>query len=146
MTVVSTSTFMVQNYEVWGKLVMTWATGVDHVKDPNNSYLPRPTTIADFAAMLAKAGVGATLPARFVNLSYAQSTQDTLVVRLPEAAVLTSVETQLAASPDAIWALPAFYQQEFGAQQMDPTLPLQHKLDLLAMRIGDYTIGVCAKP
>jgi hypothetical protein len=137
---------MVQNYEVWGKLVMTWATGNDYVNDPNNpgAYNTPPADIAGFAAMLSKVGVGATLPARYKYVDYAQSTDDTLVIRLPEKSVITGVVTQLA-NQGTIWALPAFYETEFGAQQMDPATPTQHKLDLLAMRVGDYTIGVCAR-
>ena len=36
---------MVGSYEQWGKLVKTWATGKDYVKNGNK--YPRPSSIAD---------------------------------------------------------------------------------------------------
>lgn len=134
--------FTVENFEIWGELVETWATGDVH--PTGGTAYPRPTSIAELKTTLAKAGAGPSIPARYKNLVFAQSTDDTLVITLPEKSVLDSVESNMAANPRAVWALPAFFADEFDAKPVDPNLPLTKKLTLLAMRIGDYTLANCA--
>ncbi len=130
----------VGNYDVFGKLIETWAIGEDRVND-GKSYLPRPTNMDELKEMLIRAGAAATIPNRYTTFSFAQSTDSNLVIRLPEKNILLSVENDINAG--GTWQLPAFYLEDFGARNIDSNASVDDKLQLLAMRIGDYTVGNC---
>jgi hypothetical protein len=133
--------FMVQNYEIWGTLVQSWATGNNYFND-GKSYAPNFTKIADFTATLDSVGAGAVVPARYQTVQFVQSSETNLVIRLPEKRLLLEAIQDLA-QPGTIWTLPSFYITEFGAHNVDPSLPPDQKEQLFAMRVGDYTVGNC---
>jgi hypothetical protein len=70
----------VTNHERWGRLVKTWATGVNYLEDENN--YPLPETMEEFKEQLAKAQVFATVPERFTKIEFVSSEQDTILVRI----------------------------------------------------------------
>jgi len=135
--------FMVADLGIWGNLVKTWATGVDHVGGPNGKdYLKRPTTIAELKEQLAKAGAGAIVPDRYQDLVIVQSTDTKLALALPEAKPLIAAEEDIK-NLGAGYAPADFYMDKFQAQPRDPGEPVETKLLIHAMSIGDYTIRNC---
>lgn len=57
----------VGNFENWGKLVKTWATGDDYVRDGYAYALP--TTLDEFKMQVARAKTGLNVPSRITSLS-----------------------------------------------------------------------------
>ena len=53
----------VGSYEQWGKLVKTWATGKDYIR--NGQQYPKPSSIAELKQQCAWAGVDAVIPAHY---------------------------------------------------------------------------------
>lgn len=138
--------FMVQNLAIWGNLVKTWATGVDHVQSKTSkiSYLDPPTTIDQLRDLLSDLAAGAILPARYKKLSIISSPEDTLVIKLPEKVALEFAENEL---KDGLgYQAPDLYKEEFGAHDLPPASSDEdksHQLEVHAMSIGDYTIRNC---
>ena len=58
----------VGSYEQWGKLVKTWATGKDYVK--NGQKYPKPSSIAELKQQCAWVGVDANIPAHYNKIEY----------------------------------------------------------------------------
>src|SRR5262245_44751898 len=129
----------VTNHERWGKLVKTWATGVNYMDDENN--YPLPETMEEFKEQLAKAQVFATVPERFTKIEFVSSEQDTILVRLPPKVMIEDSESLLN-KPGSTYPLPPFYKRLFNG--LDPVIPEEERLRVHAERIGDYTISVCA--
>ena len=69
------------NYENWGKLVKTWATGEDYVK--NGHPYAVPTSLAEVKHQLRTAQTGLVLPERIKHLQVVVGRSDTLLLRLP---------------------------------------------------------------
>jgi hypothetical protein len=134
--------FKVVNMEVWGNIVKTWATGVDHVGDGSN-YTVLPKDIPELVAQLNRAGAGAEMPDSYKELQIVQSTATKLVIRIPDKAALEAAEADLTNNPNATMDVPEYYKIEFGAHDLDPATPVAHKLLVQAMVIGDYTIRHC---
>ena len=138
-------TYGVRNYTNWGRLVKTWATGEDHVRDGNQ--YPRPTTIAEFRRQTELANTGLVVPEEVTNLVMVQGDSDTLVVRLPAGAMVRASEARIGSLVSgqcgAQYPLPDFYREAWEYQP-------QKELDregLLAFndrRVGEYTINNCA--
>jgi hypothetical protein len=133
--------FMVADLGIWGNLVKTWATGTDHVGD-GKDYLKPPTTITELKDQLTKAGAGPIVPDRYKKLTIVQSTADTLVITLPEAKPLIAAENDIK-NLGLGYAPAPFYMDKFQAQPRDPAEPVEGKLLIHAMSIGDYTIRNC---
>jgi hypothetical protein len=132
--------FTVENFEIWGRLVATWATGIDHVNDGNQH--PRPTTIAELRAQLQQLKTAFNLPARYTNLIIDQSDGRQLVIWLPEKQLLLEGEQEVT-QPGAPYRLPQFYKDKFRAVDLDPQTPPDQKLSILMMRVGDYSMNNC---
>src|SRR5947207_15632877 len=108
----------IADYQAWGNLVKTWATGVDHIN--NGSSYPRPQSLAELVAQCAACNVGLTVPARIPSLTLVQGDENTLVVKLPAKAMVLDSETELA-KPGTTYSLPSFYQRVF--QNVAPNVP-----------------------
>ena len=134
--------FKVENMEIWGNIVKTWVTGVDHVGDGSN-YTVRPTTIPELVAQLNRAGAGAEVPDSYEELQIVQSTATKMVIAIPDKAALEAAEADLINNPNASITVPEYYKIEFGAHDQDPATPVDHKLMVQAIVIGDYTIRHC---
>jgi hypothetical protein len=126
----------VGSYEQWGKLVKTWATGKDYVK--NGHKYPKPSSIADLKQQCAWAGVDASIPAHYNKIEYAQGDVDTVLIRLPNPTLLADSEAILE-TPGSEYALPRFYRTVF----QNATAVVPDKLKLHAERIGDYSMSNC---
>lgn len=137
--------FMVANLEIWGNLVKTWATGVDHVQSTTSkTYLKQPETIDELRALLADLGVGAILPARYTKLNMVPAPEDTLVIKLPEKKALEAAQAELEAGFG--YQPPDIYKDFFGAHDLPPASSdddRKEQVKVHAMSIGDYTIRNC---
>ena len=130
----------VSDYELWGKLVKTWATGKDYVKN-GKTYLPKPTTIDELKKQCKAAGLTITIPARYKGkIKYAQGNEHTVLIRLPPAVLVADSEVVLGAE-GTVYSLPPFYKRIF--QNVDPLVPNNQKLKVHAERIGDYSMSAC---
>ena len=129
----------VTNHEVWGKLVKTWATGINYLGDGND--YPLPKTIEEFKQQLATAQVFASVPEWAKSIRFVSSDSDEIVVRLPPKHMIEDSE-ELLAKPGATYPIPDFYRRIF--QGMDPVIPEADRLKVHAERIGDYTVSICA--
>lgn len=149
---------------LWGRLVKTWASGVDHLHNPNRTEWPRPdllptadARLAEFKQQLVDAGIGWALP-DIQDVAMVQSADDgTLFIRLPAIAYLQRKEAELAAGGS--YGLPDFYARYFGAQALDPdrlaklqktgdvpadmTMPAMQTL-INDLRVGEYSMNNCA--
>ena len=117
----------VADYIELGRLVAQWAT------EPAT----RPTTVAELRLQLD--GI-AVLPGRITTISFAQDTQDHLVLTLPAKAVVEeSLERVTDPLGDAFYPLPQFYADHyrpgFG--------PVMTPLDTLLARIADTSLAQC---
>jgi hypothetical protein len=146
--------FGITNFEKWGNLVKTWATGVNKLGDGNPvSDYPIPTDLLQFTAQCVKAGVGATIPPYVTHVKFVQAgiqgqqvvdapTIATLLFRLPPKELVEDSEAMLIGG--ASYTIPGFYNRIFG-QPAGPTIPTDVAgiMKLHAERIGDYTMSVC---
>jgi len=143
------------NWELWGMLVKSWATGENCFSVPPYSTMPapaRPKNLADFAAQCAQFNVGVTIPARIKGLQIIQSNQETLLIRLPDAEMVKDSEASIKADPGN-YPLPTFYTTNYTTTFVPPGetpfYSANPKIDTVncmifhACRIGDYTIGQC---
>jgi hypothetical protein len=128
----------VGSYEQWGKLVKTWATGKDYVKN-GHDYLKRPTTIDELKKQCALAGVDAVIPDHYKDVYYAEAGVDTVLIRLPNPTLIAESEAVLE-TPGSEYPIPRFYRAIF--QNAAAVVP--DKLKLHAERIGDYSMSNCA--
>jgi len=71
----------ITNYERWGNLIKTWATGKDYVADGNR--YPVPKTLNEFNEQLQRAQVGASIPDGVRGVQFIQMNDETLLIRLP---------------------------------------------------------------
>lgn len=127
----------ITNFERWGKLVKTWATGTNRLGDGND--YPIPTSLEQFKQQLTAAQVGATIPERVKAVQFVQANGETLLIRLPPKEGVENSERELEAGGN--YLLPPFYRRIFGGA--DPVVADGDKLKFHAERIGDYTISNC---
>jgi hypothetical protein len=145
------------NFERWGKLVKTWATGDNKFQDNNDYSLPARgesvTTIGtmtkdDFQKMLDKAGVIMRIPDGVTRFKFVQDDDNTVIVRVPSKQMVENVEHKLHGGIDsdhpsiAYPFLPQFYKDTWN-QQAQKALDENELLRMHAQRIGEYTINVC---
>ena len=126
------------NYENWGRLMKTWATGEDYVK--NGHEFPVPQTLDEVRWQLAAAQTGLELPARIQCLQVVVGRSDTLLLRLPPPDLVKGSEARLAAED---YALPAFYNEHYDGQAPTPLADKAARMRFHAQRIGDYSIANC---
>lgn len=129
----------VTDFAAWGNLVKTWALNVDRVQN-GGTYLPPPTTVAEFDAQCAAANVGLNRPSNFTKLQITQlpNASDTIVLKLPPADQILDSETELGRG--ANYVVPPFYRIDIFNNAPEV---IQNKMRVHAERIGDYTISIC---
>lgn len=126
------------NFENWGKLMKTWATGEDYVQ--NGHRFPVPRTLEEVKEQLRMAQTGVVLPARIQHLEVVQGRSDTLLLRLPPPDLVKASEQRLEAGD---YSLPAFYNAHYDGQAPTPLPDKAARLKFHAQRIGDYSIANC---
>ncbi len=131
----------VENHDVLGKLIKTWATGKNYVDPTNKEHYPVPRDLAELKDQLKRAGAGAVIPERITKLQIVMPDMQTLVLRIPPAELILDSEKELQSGGS--YRLPAFYSKDaFGGAPAH--LPKgEALLDFHAKRIGDYSIANC---
>lgn len=135
----------VGNFMAWGKLVKTWATGEDYVKNGKGTY-PRPKDLNEFRAQVESAGCEMTIPDRIKTLSMIPGDTETLVVRLPPGEMVkdseAAIDQLLKILRTSKYPLPSFYDMAWGTQ---PQVSFDEEglLCFHASRLGEYTINNC---
>jgi hypothetical protein len=144
----------ITSWERWGMLVKSWATGENKFHPSTNLHkLPAPSLpkdLAEFKAQCTQFGVGINIPDRITGVQFVQSNQETLLVRLPDAEMVTDSEQAIQADPNA-YPLPPFYRKGFNSPlfvekefySQEPTVNSDNCMIFHACRIGDYTIAQC---
>jgi hypothetical protein len=117
----------VVNFRAFGEKVKAWARGTE----------PLPQTIDAFAAQLAAADIGVTIPDSIKHVRFVQDDAETLVVKLPCRELLEQGEAAIANS-GGDYPLPSFYERTFAAKPH-----VKDKQAFHAERIGDYAIATC---
>jgi hypothetical protein len=129
---------------LWGCLVKSWATGLNHLPDkaPDDPIEPKPATGDDLRKLLDKLGIEYDMPERITRVVFSQSTDDTLSIRLPARGPVLSREKAFSTGNNG-YQLPAFYAQFFG-----PLKPLGTDKDssmyVHTLRVGEYSMNNCA--
>jgi len=121
------------DWEIWGKLVMTWAQ--DRTKWPRD--------VADLNRQMTACGIkGQFDTGQFQNVALAQAPDATTIqIFLPTAQAIARA-TQNLKQPGTRWTLPGFYSRDaFDGAAVD--VKEADNLKFLAERIGDYAIGQC---
>lgn len=130
------------DYEIWGKLVKTWATG-------SNSYLgdaslyPIPTSLQELKDQMARANAG-TLPDNITSFEVIPLDDSTLVIELPPKKLIEENELEL--RNGVPYPLPQFYMDAFGPFTTVPGGALTNanfNLRLNDARVGEYTVLFC---
>ncbi|MDX2203171.1 MAG: hypothetical protein NW223_10500 [Hyphomicrobiaceae bacterium] len=131
----------VGNFERWGRLVKTWATGVSYFLDDSPAVtidqLPVPRSLDELKRQADLVRANVSIPDHMVGLAVVQYSVDTVVIRLPPAERIKAKEVELSAQTGT-YPFPDFYAQNIGQN-----LSVERKLALHAARIGDYTISMC---
>ena len=139
--------FSVTNYERWGLLIKTWATGLNYIgghpdQPATAPYDKLPATVAQFRNVVTQAGVGPLNDDILKSVSFVRlEGPGTLVIRLATPEMIRESETELLARPN--YSLPAFYTDMFEGQPAESALSPADKMKHHANRIGDYTLSVC---
>jgi hypothetical protein len=126
------------NYENWGKLVKTWATGEDYLQ--NGHEYPVPRTLDELKRQLKAAHTGLVLPKRMQHLEVVVGRSDTFLLRLPPPDLIEAAEKHLA---EKDYTLPAFYNDLYEGAVPKPVQDKEARLKFHAQRIGDYSIANC---
>lgn len=126
----------IKNFEKWGKLIKTWATGTDYLHDGN--FYPVPRSRAEFREQMNDSGAG-DIPDEILSVQFVQTSKETLLVLLPRKEDIESVEQDLANGP---YKLPEFYAEACGTP-LNVTDTLDGKMKFSAERLGEYTINLC---
>jgi hypothetical protein len=166
----STPRINVDNHEMWGRLVKSWATGRNYVNhnltdanpvpaEPAAGQpvpFPKPTSFKDLVTacmsnhvglhFVATAGSPKTYctgnePVGFILL---QGTSEISILRLPAKEKVHESEDALLGSGGLApmdYALPGFYGALFGTPIR--ALGQAEKMALHAQRVGEYTINTC---
>ncbi len=129
----------VDNDVLWGKLVKSWATGVNHVV-PGEPAPKAPETLDDLEAQCQKAGIGITIPSYITGLQLVRMPKDTLMLRLPAKELVEKIEGDLKA-PGAKYPIPQYYDDAYGLSLNVPNP--DERVKLQTCRIGDYSISMC---
>jgi hypothetical protein len=130
----------VDNEVLWGKLVRSWATGVNHIV-PGEAAPKAPETLDELRTQCQKAGIGITIPGFITGLEIVRMPKDKLLLRLPAKELVEQAERDLKAS-DAKYPIPQYYDNAYG-MSLSVASP-DERVKLQTCRIGDYSISMCA--
>jgi hypothetical protein len=142
----------ITNWELWGRLIKTWATGANCFQGTpheNEPVPPRPQNLRELDEQCKKFGVGMRIPERVKGVQFIQANQETLLVRLPDAGMVLDSEAAIKADPNS-YPLPVFYGPTFTTPPNGEPfyadglkLTADNCMVFHACRIGDYTIAQC---
>ncbi len=145
------------NWERWGKLVTTWATGKNQFDDNNDYSIPatgeKLATLGalskdDFNKMLEKAGVIMEIPDHVTRFVFVQDDEETVIVRVPPKKMVENAKQNITdrfnsnQHPIPYPFLPVFYSDNW-LDRTRTELQLEQLLRMNAQRLGEYTINVC---
>ena len=126
----------------WGLLVKSWATGKNYLA-PGQPPIPLPHTYEEFKTLCnEKLGLGLERPDWMHAIVFVQPSKAALTIRLPPKEIVEENEQEFAQST-LQYKIPAFYDQFYHAE-LDVPNTLEAKLEFHALRIGDYSISMCA--
>jgi hypothetical protein len=124
----------------WGLLVKSWATGKNYLT-PTDPPIPMPHTFAEFEDLCNnKLNLGLQLEG-FKAIVFVQPSMACITIRLPPKEIVEANEEGF--SGTGTYELPDFYNQVYGRL---PNIgdTKEDKMRFHALRIGDYTISMCA--
>jgi hypothetical protein len=125
------------NYENWGRLVKTWATGKSYFED--GTVYPVPKTLEEMQEQLDAVQSGLKLPKRMKKLEVVTMASDTMTLRLPPADLVAASEERFTRED---YTFPPFYDEVYQ-HQPQPMNSYEERMKFHARRIGDYTIANC---
>jgi hypothetical protein len=134
----------ITNWDNWGKLVKTWATGdnaSDNTTRMTNGTYPWPTTIHELKHQMEKAGAG-TVPANFVAVQFVQMSAQLLIIALPAAPDIVAAETKIRniQQPD-YYTVARFYKDDCGGVELKCTYG--QNMTFNNQRVGEYVVSYC---
>jgi hypothetical protein len=129
----------VDNDVLWGKLVRSWATGVNHVVPGQPAPQP-PETLDQLKEQCRKAGIGITIPSFITGLQLVRMPKDMLMLRLPAKELVEGIEADLK-QPGAKYVIPQYYDDAYGMSLNVPNP--DERVKLQTCRIGEYSISYC---
>jgi hypothetical protein len=126
----------------WGLLVKSWATGKNYVA-PGQPPIPLPHTYEEFKELCNnRLGLGLQLPDWMNAIVFVQPSRSALTIRLPPKEIVEENEREFEQG-GLRYEIPAFYDH-FYHSELDVGDTLAAKLEFHALRIGDYSISMCA--
>lgn len=135
----------ISDYEIWGNLVKSWATGENRFggADP----IPIPHDLDDLLAQCADVGVALTLEPEVKGVAFVRYSEEILTIKLPPKSMVKETEQKLDTGPDD-YPLPPFYDLTYatfaGATDTPLKMPTpQQRRKFHAERIGDYSVQNC---
>jgi hypothetical protein len=123
----------------WGKLVKSWAMGVNLIS-PGSPLPPIPRTLSEFKHVCLEVfKIDMEIPDH-LGFGVMQHDENTFILRLPPKALLERTHAQLG-SFDA-YPIPHFYNVAYGVTELRVRgMSIE---DFHAGRVGDYTVTLCA--
>ncbi len=131
--------FEVNDEIKWGKLIKSYATGINHIT-PGGPPIPLPRTLQDLKDICVAVGLVVTIPDFHTGLVIIQLSEEVFSIRLPPKTMVEETVEFLKAGGD--YAVPKFYDDFY--QKTLTLATTDQKLDFQAARIGDYAIRMCS--
>jgi hypothetical protein len=130
-------TMTVSDHLKWGQLIKAWAT--QKPLPESTRPLPVPKTLEELKAQAEAIGLVIHIPTYIKYLKVVPSSKDTFTLKIPSGQLIEEIEQDFKAG--RAYPLPAFYDDLYGHPA---SIPASQKINLQSMRIGDYSIGMCA--
>jgi len=127
--------------DLWGEIVKAWAKGEATLHSVDRPVPPIPTTPEELRQLWSDYNIGPPPDGRITRVEHVQPDAHTLLIRIPAKELVEEFERELRA-PDGVYAIPEFYN-EFWHRVLEVPDPEQ-RVRLQKLRIGDYSIGMCA--
>jgi hypothetical protein len=124
----------ITDFEKWGNLIKSWATGENRLGDGHKYALPK--TPQELKEQMARAGVGGRVSDEVKSIQFITQDSETLVIVLPPGEAIRKAERDL--DNGQPYPLPIFYKLAFGGADV--------KVDwktFNAQRLGEYVINNC---
>ena len=130
--------FEVNDEIKWGKLIKSFATGVNYIT-PGGPAIPMPRTLDELKQLCVDVGLTVVFAEHHKALVIVQPSEEAFTVRLPPKSMVEETEASLKAGDT--YGVPKFYNDFYQKQLAIPTV--DKNLDFHAARIGDYSIRMC---
>ena len=138
-------TLDITNWENWGKLVKTWATGENAGPNRvnNGTLYPWPTTIADLVNQMTTAGTGgAGSAAKYLAVRFVQMSDTLLIIALPSKQDILDAEAKInGIVPPDYYTVAPFYKADCGNVELKCTYANDMRFN--NERVGEYVISYC---